>query len=204
MKMYISSLWPIRYSGSFGSKEFFKYWLKRVYHIRSLLRLELQRVKFRKSRLGNMSVISSKAVFVGRRERFSLGTESFVGAANIHLNSEVVIGNFSVVNDGVRILTASHAVNDPKWRQWSKPVIIGDNVWIAMDSIILPGVTIGDGVVVGAGSVVTKSIEPYSVVAGNPAKVIRQREVLDFTYSPVRFIAPFEAWVGKNIDREGF
>ena len=54
-----------------------------------------------------------------------------------------------------------------------KPVIIEDNVWIAARSIILPGVEIGKGSVIGAGSVVTRSIPPFSVVVGNPAKLIK-------------------------------
>jgi maltose O-acetyltransferase len=58
----------------------------------------------------------------------------------------------------------------------SKEVKIGSNVWIGGNSVILPGVTIGDGVTVGAGSVVTKDVEPYVVVAGNPARVIRRLE----------------------------
>ena len=54
-------------------------------------------------------------------------------------------------------------------------VIVGNDVWIGNDVIILNGVKIGDGAIVGAGSVVTKDIEPYSIVAGNPAKLIRKR-----------------------------
>jgi acetyltransferase-like isoleucine patch superfamily enzyme len=54
-------------------------------------------------------------------------------------------------------------------------VIIGNDVWIGMDVLILSGVTIGDGAVVGAGSVVTKNVEPYAIVAGNPARFIRKR-----------------------------
>ena len=57
-----------------------------------------------------------------------------------------------------------------------KAIIIGDDCWIGIRSIIMPGVTIGDGAVVGAGAVVTKSVKPYKVVAGNPAKVIGERE----------------------------
>lgn len=54
-------------------------------------------------------------------------------------------------------------------------VIIGNDVWIAYGVIILSGVTIGDGAVVGAGSVITRNVEPYSIVAGNPAKFIKKR-----------------------------
>ena len=52
---------------------------------------------------------------------------------------------------------------------------IGNDVWIGMNAMILSGVKIGDGAVVGAGSVVTKDVEPYAVVAGNPAREIRKR-----------------------------
>jgi acetyltransferase-like isoleucine patch superfamily enzyme len=54
-------------------------------------------------------------------------------------------------------------------------IIIGNDVWIAQDALILSGVTIGDGAVIAARAVVTKDIEPYSIVAGNPARVIRKR-----------------------------
>ncbi|WP_352445388.1 CatB-related O-acetyltransferase [Mesorhizobium sp. M0016] len=54
-------------------------------------------------------------------------------------------------------------------------ITIGNDVWIGHGAIILPGLTVGDGAVVGAGSVVTKSVEPYSIVAGNRARVIRSR-----------------------------
>jgi acetyltransferase-like isoleucine patch superfamily enzyme len=55
-----------------------------------------------------------------------------------------------------------------------KPVKINDRVWIGFNSIILKGVTIGEGGIVGAGSVVTKDVPPYTIVAGNPARVIRE------------------------------
>lgn len=54
------------------------------------------------------------------------------------------------------------------------PVIIGQNVWVGDKATILPGVTIGDGAVIGANSVVTKDVPPYSIVGGNPAKVLKQ------------------------------
>ena len=55
-------------------------------------------------------------------------------------------------------------------------IIIEDDVWIGANSIILKNVTLGQGCVVGAGSVVTKSVEPYAIVAGNPAKLIKYRD----------------------------
>ena len=60
--------------------------------------------------------------------------------------------------------------------RFKKPVQIGDDVWIGARAIILPGITIGQGAIVGAGSVVTKDVPPYSICAGNPAKVIKYRQ----------------------------
>ena len=60
------------------------------------------------------------------------------------------------------------------WRNLQR-VNIGNDVWIGHGAIILPGLTVGNGAVVAAGSVVTKDVEPYSIVAGNPAKEIRKR-----------------------------
>ncbi|MDH3026960.1 DapH/DapD/GlmU-related protein [Gordonia alkanivorans] len=57
-----------------------------------------------------------------------------------------------------------------------KPVVIGDDVWIGARVIILPGVTVGRGCVIGAGSVVAKDIPEYTIAAGNPCRVIRNRE----------------------------
>lgn len=60
----------------------------------------------------------------------------------------------------------------------SKPVVIGDDVWIGTGSIILPGVNIGNGSVISAGSVVTKSVPEMCLVGGNPAKVIRRFNIV--------------------------
>ena len=75
-------------------------------------------------------------------------------------------------------MTATHPTDPIQRRktEYGKPIRIGKDCWIGGNAIILPGVTIGDGVTVGAGSVVTKDIEPFSVVVGNPARVIKKLE----------------------------
>ncbi len=90
------------------------------------------------------------------------------------------IGDKSLVGPCSAIHTANHETdpNKPLQEQgWIKqPVTIGKWVWIGMSVAILPGVTIGDGAIVGAGSVVTKDIPPWTVAVGNPCKVIKQRK----------------------------
>ncbi|MDC3412028.1 sugar O-acetyltransferase [Terrihalobacillus insolitus] len=88
----------------------------------------------------------------------------------------ITIGDNSMIAPGVHIYTAGHPM-DPTERstgiEYTKPVVIGDNVWIGGRSVINPGVTVGNNVVVASGSVVTKDIPDNAVVAGVPTKVIK-------------------------------
>lgn len=92
----------------------------------------------------------------------------------------VTIGNHVMMGPNVQLYTAHHPLN-PRERNALKeiayPIIIGDNVWIGGGAIICPGVTIGDNAVVGAGSVVTKDVPQNVVVAGNPARMIKEIEM---------------------------
>jgi maltose O-acetyltransferase len=109
-----------------------------------------------------------------------LGDRSGIGIDS-QLIGPVRLGRDVMMGPRVTILTQNHAFSDlgrPMNEQGAAevaPVTIEDDVWIGMATIILPGVTIGTGAVVGAGSVVTKSIPPYAVSVGNPARVIRDR-----------------------------
>ncbi len=73
------------------------------------------------------------------------------------------------------MLSGSHQLESQYFDLITKPITIKDNVWIATDAIILPGVTIGEGAVVAAGAVVSKDVEPWTVVGGNPARFIKKR-----------------------------
>ncbi len=89
---------------------------------------------------------------------------------------KINIGDNVFIAPNVTIVTEEHAMNVEERIQgleYAHPVNIGNNVWICTGAIILPGVTIGDNSVIGAGSVVTKDIEPNSLAVGNPCKVIR-------------------------------
>lgn len=89
---------------------------------------------------------------------------------------KVTIGSNVLLGPGVQLYTASHPLEAQMRRthKISKPIAIGNDCWIGGNAIICPGVTIGDGCVIGAGSVVTKDIPDYSMAVGNPAKVIRK------------------------------
>ncbi len=88
--------------------------------------------------------------------------------------AEVVIGKGAQIGPGVQILAADHP-RDPEQRragiELGQPVRIGANVWIGAAAIILPGVTVGDDAIVGAGAVVTRNVPPGATVVGNPARV---------------------------------
>lgn len=101
-------------------------------------------------------------------------------------DGEVFIGDDCMIGPGCNIATSVHPIS-PRLRrhklQYNKPVHIGNNVWLGAGVTVLPGITIGDDSVVGAGSVVTKDVPSKAIVAGNPAKLIRMvTDEDDYTY----------------------
>jgi len=84
-----------------------------------------------------------------------------------------VLGEGAIVSQGAYLCAASHNYEDPAFRVIESQIRIGKKAWVGARAIILLGVTIGDGCVVGAGSVVTRSTPPYTLCAGNPAKIIK-------------------------------
>lgn len=96
---------------------------------------------------------------------------------NLYSVDKITIGTKVAISREAFICTASHDITKPNRPLVTAPITICDGVWIGARAIVLPGVTIGEGAVVAAGAVVTKDVEPWSVVGGNPAKFIKRREL---------------------------
>lgn len=144
-------------------------------------------------RIGERSRILGHLVTEQAHSRLEIGEQSLVGsgtiidcAHSITVSDHVLISYGCIIADSDNhSLSYSKRKDDlERWRtgthDWStvacKPVHIEKGAWIGARSIILKGVTVGEGAVVGMGSVVTKDVSPYTVVAGNPARLIRQIE----------------------------
>ncbi len=98
-----------------------------------------------------------------------------------YIGKNVIFGDYVLVAPEVKFIGADHNFNNPTMpiifsgRPIEKSTCVGSDVWIGRNVIVMAGVKIGDGAIVGAGSVVTKDVEPYSIVAGVPAKFIKWR-----------------------------
>ena len=91
----------------------------------------------------------------------------------------VIIGEQGTVSQGAYLCTASHDITDPRNHLVTKPIVIEGQAWVGTDAFIGMGVTIGEGAVVGARAAVFKDVEPWTVVGGNPARVIKKRVIVD-------------------------
>ncbi|MFR9543207.1 MAG: putative colanic acid biosynthesis acetyltransferase [Rikenellaceae bacterium] len=109
-----------------------------------------------------------------------IGEKCCVGPnTQLYNKAPIIIKNYVVVSQGSFLCTASHDISDPRLSLITAPIILEDKSWVASDAFVGMGVTIGEGAVVGARSAVFKSVEPWSVVGGNPAKFIKKRVLKD-------------------------
>ena len=126
-------------------------------------------------------VIVKNRCYFGDGSRLSIGDRSQLGQ-NARLSGTISIGKDVLMGPDVIMLATSHAydrVDIPMNQQGAaeeSPITIGDDVWIGTRVIIMPGVKIGKHSIIAAGSVVTKSCEPYSIIGGVPAKLIKMRK----------------------------
>jgi maltose O-acetyltransferase len=116
----------------------------------------------------------------GSGRGLSLGTNSNIGK-RAWLLGDVTIGDDVVMAPEVIAISSNHEFADTtipirlQGQTQSRPIFVGNDVWLGARCIILPGVRVGDHAIVGAGSVVTKDVEPWAIVGGNPARLIRRR-----------------------------
>lgn len=150
--------------------------------------------KFNKKALieiGNNNIIGSNSFFYAIEEgnnkihpKIKLGSNIYIGHnVNIHSIGEIVINDYVVFSDYVYVSNVSHgleliegeSIMKQDWK-YSGKVIIGEGTFVGHGVKILPNIELGKYCIVGAGSVVTKSFEDYSVIAGNPAKLLKMRK----------------------------
>jgi maltose O-acetyltransferase len=109
--------------------------------------------------------------------RIRIGARTFVNYGLVALDvASIAIGDDVQIGPNVQLLTPTHPIDpDTRRANWeaAEPILIEANVWLGGGVIVLPGVTIGENTVVGAGSIVTKDLAPNVVAAGNPARVVR-------------------------------
>ncbi len=157
------------------------FFFKPKYRIGNKFRVFCCKRLFRK--LGGNVLIGKYAQF-GDGKNIEIGTNSSIGTGTrilgIEEGGELIIGENVMMGPEVIIITSGHKHDDikiPMNKQgiYISRIIIKNDVWIGMRSILLEGVTIGEGTIIGAGAVVTKDIPPYCIAGGVPAKVIKSR-----------------------------
>lgn len=201
--MLLFCLWHHRRKFIAFSRDWLKQLAKRALHAPRLVILEcrLASLRRRQAKL-ELPLFISQCILNGPLRNLRIGAGSFIGRAELHLHNPIHIGRNVIINDGVRVLTATHDVHHPVFPTIGEPITIGDYAWIATGAILLPGVTIGTGAVVGAGAVVTKDVPDYSICVGNPGRLLARKRPSDLRYSPIRMVALVEAWLGSERQEE--
>ena len=140
--------------------------------------------------LGDGTIFRARVSADRREAAVIVGSNTFIGGSHFVCAERIEIGNDVLIAWGCTIVDHnSHSIfwserksdvadTHNQTKNWTNvaisPVIIKDKAWIGFNSIILKGVVIGEGAIVGAGSVVSKNVEPYTIVAGNPAIMIKR------------------------------
>jgi acetyltransferase-like isoleucine patch superfamily enzyme len=116
--------------------------------------------------------------------KLEIGKNTYIGEFNNirAAGGEIIIGDDCLISQYVTIVASNHNIKrnlkilEQGWDELKTGIVIGNDVWIGANSVILPGVHIGNGAVIAAGSVVNKDVAPYSIVGGVPAKFLKSRQ----------------------------
>ncbi len=124
----------------------------------------------------NVNIASSASIYFPWN--LEIGDWSSIGEeARIYNLGKITIGTQSTISQGAHLCAGTHDFSDPATPLLTPPIKVEGQVWICADAFVGPGITIGEGAVVGARSVAVKDVKPWSVVAGNPARLIKMREI---------------------------
>lgn len=145
-----------------------------------VLKLYRYRQGINRLKLSRPAIIHPTAKFA-HHDKIQLGRYTRIGA-NCHLNGEggIQIHEGSILGPGVTILSSSHSYDQEDYIPYGfsdhlRPVLVGKGCWIGANAMIVPGVKLGDGVVVAMGAVVSRNVPSGAIVAGNPAIVVKMR-----------------------------
>ena len=154
--------------------------IKKYFHI--IRYFFLRAITFRSLKLNSYSdLIIGRGCFFSSKNKYKIGQDCFIGYG-CHFGADVTISNSVMLAPRVAFVGGDHSIENTdiiikhSGRALFRTIHVGSNVWIGYGAIILHGVNIGEGSVVAAGSVVTKDVKPYSIVGGNPAKLLKMRK----------------------------
>lgn len=113
-------------------------------------------------------------------EHLTLGAHATLGPRVICYNvAPITIGDHAIISQGAHLCAATHDVDDPAFPLRTRPISVLRNAWVAAEAFVGPGVTMGEGAVLGARGVAFRDLAPWTIHAGNPARLLRRRRVPD-------------------------
>lgn len=124
------------------------------------------------------AVVLRNTVVCWKPDNLAIGDQSWIdGEVNLYSVDKITIGSNCVVSAGAFLCTASHDIRKEDFPLVTAPIVLEDGAWVAARAIVLPGVTLHEGCVVGAGAVVSKDVPAWTIVAGNPAREVGRRNI---------------------------
>lgn len=191
-------LWTNRIPLSFTKRASLKRLLKRILTAPAAISTSwrVERMRLKGARITNPVWIEKNVVFEGPMSNLIIESGAFIGTETyINTHGGIKLGGNSVINRGCTLLSASHDTEDSAWPTIRKSIIVGSDAWIATRAMILPGVTVGSGSVLAAGSVVAKDVPANRIAIGNPAKLLENKyRAAELKYSAIALTATFNAW----------